>query len=287
MKKAAALLLILVTLLPGCDKIDLPRETTYSENDNPGTDPVARHKVLLEDYTGHQCGNCLGAAEVASALQKQYGDDLVVIAVHAGHFAKTSTKYPTSYTTAVGNDWNLEFIGANGLYPNGTVNRKDYTGSGIMSKETKWAAHVDLAFKEQFIVDLVLEQKYDPSTRDLDVVVKGYFKAPYEKNLVLSVVLLEDGIIGPQTDYRIEGHLVPNYVFDHMLRDAVTGSWGTEFTSSAKAAGDSVIVSFDNFPVQAGFNDKKLTVAAFVSEKETRSVIEAEKIKISAAASSD
>src|SRR5690606_27366869 len=94
-------------------------------------------KALLEDYTGHTCGNCPAAAESAHQLAEQYGDKLVLMAVHAGFFSRLKNPdYLTSYTTSVGNDWDgSKGFGVSAVgNPNGMVNRKAYDGS-LIQKE--------------------------------------------------------------------------------------------------------------------------------------------------------
>src|SRR5690606_38335294 len=112
--------------------------------------------------------------------------------------------------------------------------------------------------------------------------VKALFRQSYDKNLMLTVVLTEDNIVGPQTDYRDPSKHIEEYVFNHMLRDNISGAWGKQITDSPKMAGDSIVVSFNDFKINQKFNDKHLNVVAFVSEKESREVIEAETVKVGA-----
>ena len=57
-------------------------------------------KILLEDYTGHKCGNCPRAAEKAEELKEIYGDQLIPIAIHAGFFASDfGGNFTTDFTS--------------------------------------------------------------------------------------------------------------------------------------------------------------------------------------------
>ena len=274
MKKLVVLPLI-CALFASCDKVDRPLENYVPPK-------VQTRKVLLEDYTGHKCGNCPRAAEVINKLHDKYGEDLVVVSIHAGDFAKTDAEYPTSYTTTAGNDWNTYYIGLAGAYPAGAVNRKKYAQDIMLYSVSKWTSVVDAGFKDEYIVDLTIVPAFNYDTRKLDVTVKAKFKKSYSNNLNISVLLTEDSIIGPQVDYA-KGP-IEEYVFMHMLRDAVNGSWGTPLTTQAMAANDSISVTFRDFTVKGEFKPGKMSVVAYASDAISREVLEAEKIKMTAKA---
>lgn len=280
MKIQGLLLITLVLLFASCDKVTNPiqnRSTT-------ATDTVKYiRKVLLEDYTGHTCGNCPPAAAQAEALTEAYPDKVIAIAVHAGSFAKTKAGYTTSYTTTAGNDWN----GSSGFNisegagnPNGLVNRKAYDGSNLIQGITKWPTSVDQALKDTYVLGFTLQPTYDAATRNLNTTVKAKFKTAYSSNTTITLVLTEDSIIGPQTDYSKNPDKIPDYVFMHMLRGDINGSWGTLLKAAPIAANDTVTVSFSNFAVNPAFKDKNLYVVAFVSDAITKEVLQAEKAKL-------
>lgn len=273
MKKSVVAALAALFVFPACDKVDMPLQDYTPPK-------IQRRKVLLEDYTGHTCGNCPGAAEVAQNLEKKYEGELVVIAVHAGHFADIKKpKYLASYKTPEGEAWNDYFkLPGN---PNGIINRKNF-GSGLIAAFTNWTSAVDVAFKDPFILDLDIFPTYSESSRLLDVDVKAKFKQPYEKNIGVSVVMLEDSIVGMQLDYRNEQGKqdVKDYVFMHVLRGSVNGTWGSNLTSGAMAANDSLIVSFKDFSVDSAFNAKHMSVVAFAFDEKSREVLEVEKVKM-------
>ncbi len=63
-------------LLAACDEVDT--SDRYIEV------PAAKveRTVLLEDFTGQKCVNCPDAHRIAEALEKQYGEHMVVVAIH-------------------------------------------------------------------------------------------------------------------------------------------------------------------------------------------------------------
>jgi thiol-disulfide isomerase/thioredoxin len=276
MKKSILLLsAFLIAALVSCDKVKHPAQTSGVKTNS--------RKILLEDYTGHQCGNCPNAARVAAQLESKYGDKLVVIAVHAGFFTKLNAPFVTSYTCQAGNDWDAT-SGGFGISavgnPNGMINRKNYANNGIIQKETNWSTTASLAADDMEYCDLYLTTTYDAVNRKINTSVKSKFKRSYPNNTKLCVVLTEDSIIGPQKDYTQTPDVVDNYVFMGMLRGSINGSWGDNLKAAPIKYNDSVLVSYPNFPLNPAFKDKNVNVIAFVYDAVTREVLQVEKVKI-------
>ncbi|MFO0356865.1 MAG: Omp28-related outer membrane protein [Sphingobacteriaceae bacterium] len=238
-------------------------------------------KTLLEDYTGHKCGNCPAAAILATNLYNQYKDSIVVIAIHAGFFSKTNLDFPTSYTTTVGNDWDGSAgfaVSAKGN-PNGMVNRKTYPGFTLVHKDT-WATTVALAKNDPFIVKVDLKSMYDKNARALNVETKLTFLQPYTNNVKVNLVLTEDSIIGDQLDYSKNPDHIEDYEFEHMLRGSLNGSWGEVVKTAPIAATSTATLLTNNYNVNSAWKDKKLTLIAIVYDEVTKEVLQVEKVKI-------
>jgi hypothetical protein len=124
--------LIILSVIIACDKVNKPYTEEFGKCGN-GNLSIPIRKILLEDYTGHTCGNCPRAAEQTELLINNYCDHIVPISIHVGFFAEP---YPTGeftydFRTDVGNYFDETFgISTAGL-PNGMVNRTIYNGSPI------------------------------------------------------------------------------------------------------------------------------------------------------------
>ncbi|MCA0431199.1 MAG: Omp28-related outer membrane protein [Bacteroidetes bacterium] len=290
--KLTILILSLTAIVISCDKVKNPIENPTVGNSNSTVNPYTFYsknnitkcnfkKVLLEDYTGQQCGNCPPAAVVAHNIGDQYKDTVIAIAVHAGFFSKTNSTFPTSYTTTVGNDWDASsgFGVSSAGNPNGMINRKDY-GSGKIKPQGAWQGYVELAKKEIQKVKLELFLNYDGGTRQLSAMAKVKFKATHPNNTKINLVLMEDSIIGPQKDYLQLPDVVPNYVFMHMLRGSLNGSWGVTAKNTPIAVNDSMSVSYDNYAIPSNFKDKDMYLVAFVYDELDKTILQVEKLKI-------
>jgi hypothetical protein len=281
--KNICILAVLAAFSTSCDKVTRPLERTAPVPVDSSALYV--RKVLLEDHTGHKCGNCPDAAVVAENLLQQYGDRLVVMAVHGGHFATTDPKHPMEFRTVAGNDWiSSSGFGITG-WPTGLINRKAYDGTAnVTQKETKWPSWVALGLQDKYVLGLTISSSYNAG--QLTVSVNGKFKTAYPNDVKLSVVLLEDSIIGPQSKYTNDGGqtqevTITDYVFMHTLRGALNGSWGQTLKASPVNAKDSVEVTVPVYTVDpVKFNVKHLSVVAFAHDASTREVLQVEKVKM-------
>ncbi|MDO9000046.1 MAG: Omp28-related outer membrane protein [Bacteroidota bacterium] len=297
MKKIISILTVLVVFyFVSCDRIKDPiikKSTVVGSNFITKNNFLvsSSKKTLLEDYTGMKCPNCPAAATTASVLYTQYTPSLVVIAVHAGNFAKPFGVYTADYRTDAGDAWN----GTSGFgitsNPNGIINRKAYAPNGLIVYHTTWGSIIPMAQNDPLVVKLDVTTNYDTLIGALNTSVNAIFKAAYAPNTHISVVLTEDHIIGKQDNQGVE---IDDYEFEHMLRGAVNGAWGTPLTTSAKVINDTVKVSFNDFNLKDlkytsisppavkpyTVNDKNVSVVVFVYNSITREVLQVESVKI-------
>jgi len=274
-----------VFYLVNCDKVKYPRVKTeqylgnnFLEKDNYTLSGIK--KVLLEDYTGHTCGNCPKAAAKAEELLNIYKDTLIVVAVHAGSFAEPTPSYPADYRTPAGTDWDNFFgISAAGL-PKGMINRKGYPTTTHIYSYTQWASVIPSLIRTSPSVIIKMKTQYDTVNRVLNVLHNIKFQQNFSNDIYLNTIIIEDSIVGKQKDYSVYPDDVENYVFHYMLRGALNGSWGVLAKSAPINANDSITKNIIGFYVNPAFNDKKLYVVSFLYDKVTKEVIQCEKVKI-------
>ncbi|MEP7167922.1 MAG: hypothetical protein ABI855_00990, partial [Bacteroidota bacterium] len=83
---------------------------------------VNEQNILIEEFTGHMCGNCPPAAEKITELKNIYKERLMSMATHAGSFAITFQQpYTYEFKTPEGIEIHDNFQVS--LYPIGMVNR--------------------------------------------------------------------------------------------------------------------------------------------------------------------
>lgn len=275
-------------LLNSCDKIDEPyvikKEVIDTAQcpvpDFPAvTNPVKR--VLLEDYTGHTCVNCPRAAVTARELMEQYGEQLVVIAVHAGYFAKPlAAPFDYDFRTPAGTSWD-DFFGIGDVgNPNGMVNRVGYPAQHILSPSA-WGNAVANAVTAAPLAELQMISEYDETSSKLCVHTKTTFLQNItNRELKLSVVIVEDSIVQAQKNNDAQVGLTPqinDYVHMHVLRGAVNSAWGEKILEKGTVSGEPVIKSYQT--KLEGFNIYEMEpdhcrVIAFIYDGETYEVLQ-------------
>lgn len=283
-----------------CDKVTNPilvKNTTKLTDTiirtNVGSATLNVRKVLLEDYTGHFCGNCPRAARRAEGLLGVYGDSLVIIANHVTPVyaaPQSDTLYKEDFRNDVSNEWDatLQISAAPGL-PRGSINRTIPYAIG----DAAWAASVDAAVKQPQSAKMELTTYYDSTHHALSVKVKTTFLKAFTTDVMLVVALTQDGLIADQKDYSVpSGAAViyddvrPDYVFNHMVFGSVNGTWG-QLVKASPAVNDTATVMNSNYTLQKCFyqssvciDPKHVNVVAFIYRKDTKEVLQVETLGI-------
>jgi hypothetical protein len=244
--------------------------------------PQKIRKVLLEDYTGIQCVYCPGAIFVAHDLNEQYGEQLIVMAVHAGYFSIPNSTgfYTADYRTEAGSEY-FDFFGL-AFNPNGMVNRVG-EGQDRVLGETEWAAAVGAEVAKEAEANIEITGDYNSSSRSLSTTLKvGFFKDQSE-NYRICAVILEDSIISPQKNGDSSIGPSPDwedFVHMHMLRGNINGTWGSLVTDEAIVSGSEYTVQLSNYAIDDEWDDQHCNIVAFVFNEETLEIIQAEEVKL-------
>jgi thiol-disulfide isomerase/thioredoxin len=273
-KYLSLLIFSVAILFQSCDKVDPPFNKTIVDS---GSDK----KVLLEDYTGHECVNCPGAALTAHELETLFNHKVVIISVHAGYFARPSVTNPLfddDFRTVAGEEWDTFFgNGAQGN-PNGLVDRIQVNDSYVITPGN-WSTTIAPQLEQTAVAKITIANAYNADTKLLETKIDSKFLSDLEGNFHLLVCLTQDSIIAPQKNNSPEAGDVPidtNYVHMNMLRKAINGTWG-----EALNIGDAVTngQSYTN-EYTLSFVDEWVPenchVVAFIFREDTKEVLQVE-----------
>ena len=235
-------------------------------------------KVLLEDYTGHTCGNCPRAAEKAHELQGLFGEQLVVIAIHAGWFANTSDDYPNDFTTETGDAWDSHFGNSDLGNPNGMVDRIDFLNNSHVFQFSQWEEKITTQLQNAPSVGLQIAANYNEHTGLICVDTQTEILEDTNNKLHLTVVLLESGIISKQKDYDVlPEQYISDYEQNHVLRKGLTNAWGEDLGEDTYTE-DALFTNRYSIEKNSQWNIENMSVVAFVSDPETYEVLQVEEL---------
>ena len=212
MKKT--LLVLVVALLAGLTSFAQITDTIVS------TTPSNRN-VVIEEYTGINCGYCPDGHRRANEIMAAHPDRVCVINIHQGSYAANT--YTTQFGNALANQTGLTG------YPAGTVNRHVFSGSVTDLNRGQWATAANMIMGMSSPVNIAAEGVLDWATRTLNIRVQLYYTASQSvSSNMLNVAILQDYVKGSQSGMSANPDQVVGNQYNHMhmLRHLITGQWG-------------------------------------------------------------
>jgi hypothetical protein len=237
---------IAVISFSSCDKEEEPIVPTtgkyLSELYGPAPlfqpEGIPHQRVLVEDFTGHDCGNCPNGHLRAAEILESQGDDVAVVSIHAGSLAEPLLpNYPNDWTTPEGQYYLLTQVGQD-IMPKGRINRRP--GASTVFSPSAWSGQVAEAMAELPEVNLQVKANYQPNGNHWNVHVFSEWLQSFTGNVKLIVMLAESGIIAPQLDYNSNPSYIPDYRHEHMLRTTGTGATGLSVYTNPSAGTNDV-----------------------------------------------
>lgn len=225
---------------------------------------VEKRNVIIEEFTGHNCGWCPSGHQICNEIAEQYEGHAWGINIHTGGYASGSG-YTTAMGDAIGNLWNVS------SFPSGTVNRTTLQGRG------EWAAKAASIRNEDSPVNLAMVAHLNEATRTFTIHLEVYYTSASTANL-LNIAVLQNNVLGHQSNYNganaeyIEGD---QYRHMHMFRTLLTGQWGVTIPCEQGAFLDTTItyVAPANISGLAIDNVNDLEFIAFITEPNHKNII--------------
>ena len=230
---------------------------TEEERYIPLEDIECKRNILIEDFTGQLCSNCPDAHQVINDLGQQYGDHVIAVAIHAGHFgiAEGSNANIVGLMQPEGNAY-ADYWGVS-AYPAGIINRT----SGVL-KHTEWAAYArqELTKESPMSISLTAAIIDDNICIHTEILPQDYCSG------LLQLWVTESNITAMQ---QYGGSLIPNYQHHHVYRASVNGMWGEEISLTA----DEPATYEHSIAIRDHWDTSNLSVIAFVY-KESEGVLQ-------------
>ena len=246
------------------------------QGDPFGSTPIIK-KVLLEEMTGHLCGNCPQATEIAQDIANNvFPGRVVTVGIHAGPLARYkegASKYSTNFTTEAGDDI-YQQLNTSSAVPFGMIDRKiKNTAFGT------WKSAVESQLQEAPQMGIHIYNCYNPDSLLLSTVIDLKYLVNVSDEDRLVVYLIEDNIVDWQKDYFISNPDIENYTHHNILRAAINGTWGKLVSDSSIKNGDTFQVAY-SYRLSPDFDASNCKVVAFVYDKDTDFVRQVEEVAI-------
>lgn len=286
---------LIIAPLIGCDKVEMPIGPPAQVIDTiPDTtsvpDTVQYRKILVEEFTGHQCTGCPANTEQLIALQEEYPDQVIVVSYHAGFFATVAPPdYPTNFQTQYGNDF-YEDIGPLNTFPAALVNRKEYeefSNAKFFYQHGQWKNPIlnSLNHETSLAIDLQANLISGGSSFEVDVKVNSPTPLSGAHRLVLLCV--EDHVVAPQKDGRLDINVYPHqidtaYVHRHVLRGQINGAQGV-YGEPIGTTGEPDLAYTNTYTVPVAANvvtAENCSIVAFVIEEASGEVVQAQEVHV-------
>lgn len=219
--KLLILLLSFSFILVSCDVID--EGDRLIVDDQIPERPDVKKKVLLEEFTGIYCKNCPEASAIAHDIQKNLGEQLVVVNLHAGIFSSNS-----DLASPAAKEYHDHFYTqSQKYYPSGMISRTKIDGKYAQESYSKWDNMVMTRLESDFLKDkefsFTIYPEYSEENNNISVRTE-IESVDALSGLKLQLWVTESKLIRRQS--TPDGNVDYNYEHNHVLRDAINGIWG-------------------------------------------------------------
>ena len=124
------------------------------------------------------------------------------------------------------------------------VNRQGYPTNTHIKAYGNWGTIVDSLMLKAPDAYIKITNNYNSSSRILNTTIRTEFLSLLSGSYKLCVLLTEDSIVNPQSDYSqpVGQQTVLNYIHHHVLRAAISStSWGDVIAPTGTAVGDTSV----------------------------------------------
>ena len=237
-------------------------------------------RVLVEEFTGVQCVNCpTGSLELENLLSI-YGQNLIVVSIHAGDFAPPYPENQYDFRTPEADNL-INYLGNPPAYPSAVINRRDFDGGFYILQYTlaKWAGFIDEELQEDAKIDVFVAKDYNPDTRELKIQVTGSAKENLTGDLRMTIMVTENNIVDAQETPG--AGLILDYNHKHVFRTTMTNYDGDSFATEL-SAGEEYSESY-SMVIPDEWRVEECDVIAFVSlvqGDENKEVLQAAEVHV-------
>lgn len=241
-------------------------------------------KVLMEDYTGMQCGWCPEGTVILEELHSTDPEYCLPVAIHGGSFEYAGSPLRSKFADDMFAAFSIT------SFPSGGINRVKFQGEAKMPVgRGSWKTYYPKEKANPAIVSIgFANKKYDENTQEYTADVNIKFTSLPTGLVRLQVIAIEDSIAATgkyeQDNYskNVQGGASPlkNWYHNRTFRAAFAGTdWtGDKNTVPASPVVDSVYTYKLKFKMDAAWNPAQVHIVAYLTNytSSDKSVLNAE-----------
>lgn len=253
---------------------------TPDPNPNPNPNPTpkkATRKILIEEFTGHDCTNCPSAHQLIQKFHDFYRDTIISVTIHAGYFSRITNDLPTDFTTSEGTILHDTFGVSN--VPVAMINRMD---NGSLLMKATWESEIKKQIRQKAKAHIKIIPTFDQTTAKVTAKVEVTFLEDVTAKYNLCVLATESDIVSPQKNNNEEVGATPiisDYHHKHILRGTLNGAWGV-LVAETPEKNKTYTFSYDTFFVRGDWKATNMAIVAYVYNQDTKEVIQAEEVQL-------
>lgn len=278
-------LFTLALAFASCDYVDNPVE----EGGGTNPDPAGNRKVIVMDFTGHNCPNCPSGAVEALNIHDDLG--VLVMAIH-GDFPGLTNPAGANEGDPLFTDWRTdEGINLQQLYdipfiPSGVVSGFS-SGGTYWQPVSGWRSICEELIAQSQKAEILFDLGYNEVSRELSGSVDVELLEPFDGDLRLVLALVEDSIVDWQlngnevnpSNPEYEGGLIDHYMHRHVLREHLNGDSGATILNGTGSEGDTYSYSV-NSTINASYNAEQTQLFAYIFDAISLEILHVEEISL-------
>lgn len=234
-------------------------------------------KVLLEDFTGFRCTNCLPATITATNLKAANPNRLSIAGVHVMYEFSTPGNDPTKpfykdFRTSEGGVFET-FYNLTSL-PRGAINRV-----GGHFSYAEWTDLVNLALSENNPEVYISIENLRIDEENEQIVADVYAKPliSSDEKYLINISVTESGIEEAQMNSSSPGGIIEDYVHNHVYRGSGYGPWGIDVFQGDIALSTNEVLSYKlTMDIKPEWVLNNCEVLVFISKSSNREVVQVE-----------
>ncbi|NEN21890.1 Omp28-related outer membrane protein [Cryomorpha ignava] len=243
-------------------------------------------KILLEDFTGFRCTNCVPATVTAVNLKAAHPNRLSIVGVHCTPFfaapltSDTTQPYHSDFRTPEGEQF-FDYYEMAGL-PNGAINRLGSQGNKYIPF-AEWTDRINALIAENNPEVYISIENITVDEENQELIVKVYAKPliPSETAYLINLSVTESGIADAQKNSSSPGGQILDYVHNHVYRGSAYGPWGIDvFNGNIDLNTNEVLSLKLKIDINTEWNLENCEILVFISKSSNREVVQVEEAHI-------